>query len=88
MKVLVYIEAKENAPMGGSLELLTAAAALGEAAAVVVEDSAAAQAAAGFGTPVTVLKTDDTCPDAQVAAIDNRQPHSLAICQGIANQSR
>lgn len=71
MKVLVYIEAKENAPVGGSLELLTAAAALGEAAAVVVEDSAAAQTAAGFGAPVTVLKTGDTCPDAQVAVLED-----------------
>ena len=38
MKVLVYIETKEGAPVPGSLELLTAAKELGETVAVAVED--------------------------------------------------
>lgn len=71
MKILVFIEAKENSPVSGSLELLTAAAQLGETTAVVVGDAAAAQAAAGFGTPVTLLKTDEVCPDTQAAALES-----------------
>ena len=40
MKVLVYIETKEGAPVPGSLELLTAAKELGETVAVAAEDHA------------------------------------------------
>ena len=46
MKVLVYIETKEGAPVPGSLELLTAAKELGETVAVAAEDKAAAEKAA------------------------------------------
>lgn len=54
MKVLVYIETKEGAPVPGSLELLTAAKELGETVAVAVEDKAAAEKAAAYGAKVTV----------------------------------
>ncbi len=70
MKVLAYIETKEGAPISGSLELLTAAKALGEAKAVAVEDHEAAKKAAAFGTEVTVLKTGDTSEDAKVLALE------------------
>ena len=59
MKVLVYIETKEGAPVPGSLELLTAAKELGETVAVAVEDKAAAEKAAAYGAKVTVLKTGE-----------------------------
>ena len=42
MKVLVYIETKEEAPVQGSLELLTAAKELGETCAVGIDDKEAA----------------------------------------------
>ena len=45
MKVLVYIETKEGAPVQGSLELLTGAKKLGETYAVAVEDKDAAEKA-------------------------------------------
>ena len=48
MKVLVYIETKEGAPVPGSLELLTAAKELGETVAVAAEDKAAAEKAAAY----------------------------------------
>lgn len=71
MKVLVYVEIKEGAPIPGSLELLTAAKELGEAAAVAVEDTEAAKKAADFGTEITVLKTGDTSEDASVSALES-----------------
>ena len=55
MKVLVYIETKEGAPVPGSLELLTAAKELGETVVVAAEDKAAAEKAAAYGAKVTVL---------------------------------
>ena len=64
MKVLVYIETKEGAPVPGSLELLTAAKELGETVAVAVEDKAAAEKAAAYGAKVTVLKTGEASEDA------------------------
>ena len=70
MKILVYIESHENSPVPGSLELLGAAGSLGEASAVVIDNSDVGQAAAGYGIPVSVLKTDDICPDTQVAALE------------------
>lgn len=70
MKILVYIETKESKPLPGSLELLTAARALGQAQAVVVEDAASAQETAQFGVPVLLLHTGDASPDAQAAALE------------------
>ncbi len=70
MKVLVYIETKEGAAIPGSLELLTAAKALGEAKAVAVEDTDGAKKAAAYGAEVCVLKTNDTSEDAQAAALE------------------
>ena len=79
MKVLAYIEVKEGKAINGSLEILTPAAALGEAAAVLVGtglDEAAAQVAA-YGVPVTVVETAAASCDeltaalqAQIAAMD------------------
>lgn len=71
MKVLVYIETKEGAPVPGSLELLTAAKELGETVAVAVEDKAAAEKAAAYGAKVTVLKTGEASEDAQTAALES-----------------
>ncbi len=48
MKVLVYIETKEDAPVPGSLELLTAAKELARHLAVAVEDKDAAEKAAAL----------------------------------------
>ena len=79
MKVLAYIEVKEGKAINGSLEILTPAAALGEASAVLVGtglDEAAAQVAA-YGVPVTVVETEAASCDeltaalqAQIAAMD------------------
>ena len=52
MKVLVYIETKEGAPVQGSLELLTAAKELGETCAVAIEDKEAAKKAAVLGDQI------------------------------------
>ena len=71
MKVLVYIETKEGAPVPGSLELLTAAKELGETVAVAAEDKAAAEKAAAYGAKVTVLKTGEASEDAQTAALES-----------------
>ena len=71
MKVLVYIETKEGAPVPGSLELLTAAKELGETVAVAAEDKAAAEKAAAYGAKVTVLKTSEASEDAQTAALES-----------------
>lgn len=71
MKVLVYIETKEGAPVQGSLELLTAAKELGETCAVAIEDKEAAKKAAVLGAKVTVLKTGDASEDAQTAALES-----------------
>lgn len=71
MKVMVYIETKEGAPVPGSLELLTAAKELGETVAVAVEDKAAAEKAAAYGAKVTVLKTGEASEDAQTAALES-----------------
>ena len=47
MKALVFIETKDGAPVGGSLELFGAAASIGaEAEGIVIGDEAAAKAAA------------------------------------------
>ena len=71
MKVLVYIETKEGAPVPGSLELLTAAKELGETVAIAAEDKAAAEKAAAYGAKVTVLKTGEASEDAQTAALES-----------------
>ena len=71
MKVLVYIETKEGAPVQGSLELLTGAKKLGETYAVAVEDKDAAEKAAALGAKVIVLKTGDASEDAQTAALES-----------------
>lgn len=70
MNILIYIESKENKALGGSLELLSAGSAMGIVSAVAVENAETAQDAAGYGVPVALLKTGDTCPDAQVSALE------------------
>lgn len=71
MKILAYMEVKDNKLLPACLELLTAVCTLGEAQAVVVNNAAAAQQAAQYGVPVTVLKSGDNCPDAQIAALEH-----------------
>lgn len=70
MNTLVYLESREGKPLQGSLELLTAGAALGSVTAAVVGDALAAQAAAAYGLPVVLLTADEICPDAQAAALE------------------
>ena len=90
MKVLVYIETKEGAPVPGSLELLTAAKELGETVAVAAEDKAAAEKAAAYGAKVTVLKTGEASEDAQTAVLESYirevQPE-LVLFSGTQNHS-
>ena len=64
MKALVYIETKDGAPVGGSLELFGAAASIGaEAEGIVIGDEAVAKAAAdAVGASVSYVEADD-CED-------------------------
>ena len=64
MKALVYIETKDGAPVGGSLELFGAAASIGaEAEGIVIGDEAVAKAAAdAVGATVSYVEADD-CED-------------------------
>lgn len=69
MKSLVYIEMKDSRPVNGSLEALTAAAALGEACAVVFGADGAEQTAP-YGAPVTAIDAAPTCDDEAVALLE------------------
>lgn len=64
MKALVFIETKDGAPVGGSLELFGAAASIGaEAEGIVIGDEAVAKAAAdAVGASVSYVEADD-CED-------------------------
>ncbi len=78
MNTIVYLETKEGKPLGGSLELLTPAAALGTVTAVVAGVSPeVAQEAAGYGAPVLLLEGELGCDDALVAALEQviREKH-------------
>lgn len=70
MKVLIYLEAKENKVINASLELITAGAKLGEVSAVLIGEGLAEVAgeAAAFGVPVTYVNQPVTCQD-EVAAV-------------------
>ena len=71
MKALVYIETKDGAPVGGSLELFGAAASIGaEAEGIVIGDEAVAKAAAdAVGASVSYVEADD-CEDVITDVVD------------------
>lgn len=69
MKSLVYIERKDGKPVNGSLEALTAAAALGEACAVVFGADGAEQTAP-YGAPVIAIDAAPACDDETAALLE------------------
>ena len=69
MKSFVYIELKDGKPVNGSLEALTAAAALGEASAVVFGADGAEQTAP-YGAPVIAIDAAPACDDEVVALLE------------------
>ena len=70
MKSFVYIEMKDGKPVNGSLEALTAAAALGEVSAVVFGADTAAQVAP-YGAPVIAIDAAPACDDEVVALLES-----------------
>ncbi len=69
MKSFVYIEKKDGRPVNGSLEVLTAAAGLGESAAVAFGADLAAQIAP-YGVPVIAIDAAPACDDEAVALLE------------------
>ena len=62
MKSIVYMEIQDGSVLGGSLEAITAAKAIGDVTAVVIGDAAAAEAAAAYA-PVLAAGNAVTCDD-------------------------
>lgn len=84
MEILVYIEVKDGELVQGSLEVLTAAKALGNVTAVVVGDADAAAKAAAYGAPVVCVKADAANPDAVVGAMEAMAKAKSAAAVGFA----
>lgn len=72
MKSFVYIETKNEKPVGTSLELLSLAKTLGEGTAVLVGSGlqSAAELTAAYGVPVLLADSSASCPDETVYVLE------------------